>query len=303
MELVILTPEEQFLKAIEWNHEQIKNELAVRLEKYKGLTYSDDQIKEAKSDRATLNKFKTAIEDKRKEIKKTCLTPYEVFESKVKEILALVDEPINEIDVQVKAYEEKQKDEKKLVIEGVYQELIGDMKEILPLAKLWNEKWLNTTYKLSNVTEEISMAIDKVRNDLQVIDTIEGEYTLQVKDKFLQTLDLSVALKEKTRLEEQAKKIKEFDREQHQKKMAEAEKIIQAEKERQAKVDAMKQNQNINPVPAQEVILPQPVAAEVKVEVEEQLEQIDFRVWVTKEQKQALKQFLIETKIKYGKVC
>ena len=50
---------------------------------------------------ATLNNFKAAIEDKRKEIKKKCLEPYNAFEADIKELTALIDKPMLAIDAQV----------------------------------------------------------------------------------------------------------------------------------------------------------------------------------------------------------
>jgi len=70
MELVIYSPkDDEFLTNINFNYDELKQELAVRLDKYRNLVYSEDSIKEAKADRATLNKFKKAIEERRKEIK------------------------------------------------------------------------------------------------------------------------------------------------------------------------------------------------------------------------------------------
>lgn len=86
MELKIYSPtEEGFLKSIEWNHEEIKREVAERVRYYKNLAYTDDQIADAKKDRATLNKFVQELEATRKAVKKQCLAPYEDFEKKIKE--------------------------------------------------------------------------------------------------------------------------------------------------------------------------------------------------------------------------
>ena len=80
MELKIYNPSEDgFIKPIEWNYEELKAELSQKLEQYKGLVYTEDQIKEAKADRAKLNALATAIDGKRKELKKQCLQPYEQF--------------------------------------------------------------------------------------------------------------------------------------------------------------------------------------------------------------------------------
>lgn len=95
MELKIYSPtEEGFLKSIEWNHEEIKREVAERVRYYKNLAYTDDQIADAKKDRATLNKFVQELEATRKAVKKQCLAPYEDFEKKIKEIVQIVNEPI-----------------------------------------------------------------------------------------------------------------------------------------------------------------------------------------------------------------
>lgn len=113
MELKIYSPtEDGFIKAIEWNNEEIKREVADRVAHYKGLVYTDAQIPEAKKDHANLRKFAEALETKRKEVKKQCLAPYELFEKQVKEIVAIVNEPIALIDTQIKEYEQMKKDEK-----------------------------------------------------------------------------------------------------------------------------------------------------------------------------------------------
>lgn len=280
MELIIHNPSEDgFLKEISFNHEELKQELSLRLEKYKGLVYSDEEIKLAKTDRATLNKFKEAIETKRKEIKKQCMKPYEDFEAKIKEILALVDAPISEIDGQVKAFEDKQKEEKKAKILDVYNENIENLTEILPFQKIFQERWLNATITMGSITKEITSTVEKVKTDLQVIETLNSEFDLQVKDKYLQTLDLTQALQEKTRLEEQKAKLEEFKKQQEQK----TENVIQDIK---AKL---------------EPVAEQPIEQK-PIEIEQELEVIDFRVYVTSEQKRALKEFLINNNIKVGKV-
>ena len=53
MEFKIISPgADGFIKAIEWNNEEIKAEMAAKVADYKMMVYSDDQIKDAKKDRA-----------------------------------------------------------------------------------------------------------------------------------------------------------------------------------------------------------------------------------------------------------
>ena len=101
-----------FPQAIEFNFEELKAEITAKSALYANMVYTDETIKEAKADKAALNKFIKALEDKRKEVKKECLQPYEAFEKQMKELVAIINEPVRLIDGQVKTYEEKVKAEK-----------------------------------------------------------------------------------------------------------------------------------------------------------------------------------------------
>lgn len=212
MELIINTNLETALPAvIDWNHEQLKKELAERLEHYNGLVVTEDAIKEAKADRAKLNKLRTAFDEKRKDVKKACLSPYEDFEKKVKEVVAMIDKPIAAIDTQVKAFEEARRQEKYAAIQSFYEESIGDLNGLLPLERIIPAKWANAGEKLESITQAISESIFKVRNDVGVIRAMRLDFEQNVLDVYFRTLDMSAALAEKTRMEEQADRIKRLE--------------------------------------------------------------------------------------------
>jgi hypothetical protein len=269
MELKIIQQESP--KPIKFNFEELKKELSKRLEFYKGLTYGSDEIRTAKADRANLNKFKEAIETRRKEIKKAHMKPYEDFEKKIKELVKMVDEPIQLIDGQVKEFENKAKEEKRAKIQEIYEKSIGDLKELLPLNKFWNDRWLNSTFSLKTIGEEILETITKVKNDLEVISDLKSEFEFQIKDVYLQKLDLSAALQEKTRLEESKVKQDAYEK---------------------AKAG----------IPAPEILEGTAEPEPPYGPEQEEIIQIDFRVWVTKKQLKTLKEFLKFNNIKYGRV-
>jgi len=286
MQLVIYTPkEDEFIQEINFNHVEIKAELAQRLEKYKGLVYSESSIKDAKTDRASLNKFKDAIETRRKEIKKQCLKPYEDFEAKVKEIVSMIDQPILAIDGQIKAFEQAKKDEKTEAIKGFYTDSAGGLTELVPFEKVFNPRWLNVTCKESDIRKEITELFAKIEADLKVITELQSEYELQIKDTYLRAFDLTTALQEKKRLEEQAARLAEHKRQQEEKRQA---------------FEAQKTTTQIPPQPS---IKPEnEVVLKPKVEPTEKVFMVEFRIWATTEQLRALKEFLSENGIKYGKV-
>ncbi len=53
MELKILSPQENgFVQEIKWNNEELKTEIAAKMEEYKGLVFTEETIKDARKDRA-----------------------------------------------------------------------------------------------------------------------------------------------------------------------------------------------------------------------------------------------------------
>lgn len=219
MEFKIIKPEGQdFIKTIEWNHEEIKAEIAEKVQVYNSLVYTDDQIKEAKADRAELNKFKTALETKRKEIKSQCLEPYEKFEKQMKEIIAVIDEPIAVIDKQVKAFDEAQKQKKEADIKAYF-----DSKEFHGFAyeKIADPKWLNASTSMKSITEAIDAKAAEIEADLQIINALP-EYSFEAGEVYKQTQDVRSALAESNRLTELAKAKAEFEKQQAERAAAEA---------------------------------------------------------------------------------
>jgi hypothetical protein len=271
------------LKPIIFNYEDLKKELKERLIEYRGLVYTDDTIKIAKEDRAKLNSLKTTLDNKRKEVKKQILEPYESFEAQLKEIISLIDEPTEEIDKQVKAYEGRKKDEKRKSIEEFFEEQIGDLKEILSFDRIYNQRWLNATYNMADIEQEIIGRIFGVADDLKAIDAIDSEFKLQIKNVYLDTLSLSEALRENSKLEERKSKIEEYDRRKK-------------DDDRKCKS------------PKNTITLPSNCVSPTTLENKEiytappepELFQIDFRVWVTEEQKKLLRSFFMSNHIKYG---
>ena len=114
-----------FPEVIEFNFEELQKGIAEKVEHYKCLVYTENQVKDAKKDVANLRKFAKALSDERIRIKKQCLEAYTPFEEKINKLVAMIDEPINLIANQVHDYEEKQKEEKQALIQE-YINILGD---------------------------------------------------------------------------------------------------------------------------------------------------------------------------------
>ena len=90
--------------AIVFNFEELKAELSEKIKPYETLAVTEDDLKSAKSDKATLNKLKKALNDKKVEVKKEYISPLENFEKQVKELVEIIDKGVNNIDTQVKDF-------------------------------------------------------------------------------------------------------------------------------------------------------------------------------------------------------
>jgi len=143
LSLVIENPNEgNFLKEIKWNKESFVEVVAQIIEQYKGVAYTEGQMKEAKNDRAKLNNMKRAISERRIQIKNTIMIPYNKFEKEVSEVIALIQEPIDMIDIQVKEYEENLKIKKKTELKEYFNSEISDLKDILSFEQVFDQRYL-----------------------------------------------------------------------------------------------------------------------------------------------------------------
>lgn len=236
MEFRLINPtEDGFLRVIKWNKEELEAAVRHKIAAYQNVVYTEDNMKQAKVDRAELNKLTKAIEERRKMVKKIINEPYEVFEAELKEILALIQEPVGIIDRQVKAFEDQQKEEKKKNIRSAYDEVIGDLGQVLPFEKVFDSRYLNQTYKLTTAQSDIKEKVEKVRTDLETIDSLESKYKLNAKDVYIKTLDLSKALAENKRLSDleeklEAEKRRKAEEEAERKRLAEERKKAEEEK-------------------------------------------------------------------------
>lgn len=202
MELKITPSPDGFVKTIEFNHDEIKAEIAEKVAYYKTLVYTDDQIKDAKADRAELNKMVKTLEDKRKEIKALCLAPYDRFEKQMKELVAVVNEPITIIDEQIKAYEAQKKEAKRAEIEAYYNTL--DFNGIT-LEQVFDAKWLNATTSMASIQDALTKRAQEIAVDMKTLADLP-EFGFEALEMYKTTVDIRLALNEANRLSELAKK-------------------------------------------------------------------------------------------------
>lgn len=304
MELEIYNPtKENTVKQIDWNFEELKKEITEKAEMYGSLVYTDENIKEAKVDRAKLNKFIKVLEDKRKDVKKMMLEPYTQFESQVKESVSIIGEANDNIASQVKAYTEKLREEKREKVKEIYDKAMSvegaeGIAEILTFDRVFKESFLNSSTTFKSIVNEIEDLRDRVRHDLEVINADTGEYQFEMKQAYLKNLDMTEAISVKQQFEENARKKAEYEakrkaemEERKAREEAEAQKVVQAGK--QVVVEQQPEETQ------QEVEATKIVEATV---TEERKFTVSFKVYGTQKQLRELKEFLTSNNIEYGPI-
>lgn len=189
------------------NMSEVKEYALKTKEYYETLVYNDEQIKEAKDERASINKVVKKVADYRKDIVEKFNKPLEEFVKTAKETESILKEASNCIDVQIKKYEEEEKQAKKKECKELFDNLVGDLSELISFEKVFDNRWLNKTTKMTEVEQDIKNVIEKVNTGLQAIKELNSEFETELINTFLQDYDLSKAIMKNTQLKEQKERL------------------------------------------------------------------------------------------------
>lgn len=209
--------------SIETNFEEIKAALAAGLEEYKGMVFTAESQPEAKRTVASLRKLKKAMNDRRIEIKKTFMVPYTNFEAQVKELDKLIDEPIDFISGQIEEFERRRVEAKKAMICEIYTGIMaehGTVMEYLPLDRIYDSRWENSTTTQKAIAEAITAHVEHVEKDLDTIRAMESEFEDKGLAKYKATLELSDAITAMNQYQKQKEEILRRQAEEEQRKAA-----------------------------------------------------------------------------------
>lgn len=228
--------------------DSIKSQLSEKMDEYNGLVFTEDKKKDAKADLAELRKYRKAVNDRRSEVKKAYMEPYNQFEAKVKELIELIDEPINYIDGQVKEFEEKRIREKRAEIKKIYEEIVPEeLQDYIPLECIYGTKWDNAGTTMKSIKQEIMDAVSKAESDISVIKGMNSDKTEEALNLYMSTRNLATAVKfindyEARKREILERQAKEKEERETALKQEEIERIRREERERIAKEERIKQD-------------------------------------------------------------
>lgn len=256
------------------NFEDAKEFLDKQLEIYRKLVFTEDTKKDAKQTVADLRKMKKEFEDRCKEVKNQFVVPLNEFLEKAHELSAMFDEPIVFINTQVEAFEEARKQEKANHIATLYDEIMGEDEEIatiIPLKRIYNKKWENSTTTDKAIKEEIMTKKVEVKTNLGIIRGFDTDCIEQALQKYTDTLDVQASIQFIQQWEAQ-KKV-----------------IIKNEKE------SIKQE-------AKQEAMTEAIEAFIPADTGDETEGVTYTIFLTKDSKAKLEAFMDSVGIEYWEV-
>jgi hypothetical protein len=130
--------------------------------KYANLMITERTLKAAKQSRADLRKFRTAIEDKRKEVRREYAKPYNDFKDRVDALTSIIDDAIAPIDQGVKELEDQQRQERENKVKEEIAE-VAESRGLSPDEIELNPTWLNKSISSIERTRQIADIADYVK--------------------------------------------------------------------------------------------------------------------------------------------
>lgn len=185
------------------NFEEVKTKANEYVKKYENwvIVNPEEEISLAKKEIASLRKIKKTIDQERISIKKEILSAVEPGENQIKEIVSIIDRAINNIDEQIKNFENDEKNKKYNTIKSFFEDYKNDSNNIvdnnITFEHLFKDEWLNKSYKLENIQEEIITKITQINNDLVVLSKVITDFkdfSRAKIDYFENDFNLSIAI-------------------------------------------------------------------------------------------------------------
>ncbi len=212
-ELILTESIEKLTPAlIAFNNDELLAYASKVVAKYEGIVYDEGMMKEAKEDRATINRIVKALDDERKRIKKIYNQPMDKFTSQINEVIERLNVGANGIDKQVKIYEEAQKRQKRAVLVEYFNGIVGELAECITFEQIEDARWLNVTVTEKKAKAEISAKLEEINDSIDVIRGLGSENEEALLVLYFRTLNLAKALQENDRLNKEKQRVLELQK-------------------------------------------------------------------------------------------
>lgn len=182
-------------------YEKFKNQALEIAEYINSVELSNDNVKDVKKDLADARKVVKEIDKVRVDLKKKLLESYDVFESQINEIKAIIDNADNKLRIEVRELEERERQEKKKEIEELFNKRINMYPEIIylfdnPFDKFIKPSHLNKSMSMSKVEKAMVRWLEDTHNDIDLIYRLDHSEELLVEYKLTLNITNAIAIVE-----------------------------------------------------------------------------------------------------------
>lgn len=147
----------QLSQVFAWNFEELKADLSGRIEKYRGLVVTDENLQDMEKTKREIAGLRVKIGKFKTQVKSELDKPYKKFESQIKELLLIVEDAEKPISEQLDVYEEARKEEKSRKIRNFIAMKAADigLEQQYTSQIVVADKWLNRTQKWSDTEDDV----------------------------------------------------------------------------------------------------------------------------------------------------
>jgi len=200
---IILRPIKMDVGSIETNMEAVLSAVKEKSAQYQDVTKYEGDDKKAKADRAMLRKQKELTKTTIASIQEAYNKPLEEFLAGGKQILHQFDLAISRIDEFIKQGESLQKEKKYEKIQNFYNSKNFDL---VSLDMIFDQRWLNKGYDIQDIKFEINNKIADIHSNIKMLENI-AEHGMAAKAFYLETLDVSAAMRRVETLKANAERL------------------------------------------------------------------------------------------------
>lgn len=186
-----------------WNNAEVTEYLERKLEKYKDLVVTADNLKEMKGVLREIVSIRTKLQTFGTEQKRALKVPYNTFVGELEQVMAVVSRVERPISDQIQVFEEEEKEKRKVLIMNLINEKLNALgireeyrNRFIPNHKWWENKTAKIESVASAIDEFANEILERQRNDDEAI-RLKQEKVELIKlkvDLFNSQYDLNTAI-------------------------------------------------------------------------------------------------------------
>ena len=148
---------------VEHNLNVIKNYAEELKDFWQPVLFTSEQLDKAKEVKAGINKLVKQVADLRKETVKKYKEPIDDFEKTAKETEAILKEASEVLSNKINVFVQQEQEAKSENILRLINGILADSKTDITDGEItWDPKWLNKTYRMSQIEEDVKNQINNI---------------------------------------------------------------------------------------------------------------------------------------------